>query len=546
MKKLISRYWLVLVALVSVTLFTACSSDDDAVNPVFPQVQTIAGAAGDVKEFSFDANQNWSLSSNQIWCKISKVEAQNENQEEAKAAVKPGFVLNGAAGKQTIQVTITDDDASKDMSVAQLSLKMGDQEVTIAEIQRSAEGYELKVYDELGYDITETGITVGYKDIAGQPIYNKFTVKSTFRFAVTNTPAWVELEGGFLVGAPNKEIVGGAAFKENQGLNAKYAIGKDANYTITFASEDGKAAVTVPVIYNGMTTNTMDITYPTSSQWAVWNVSMDGKVFTQNGSSLNGDAADVFTFHNFVPFQLNTRDDAYQLVVFENKKEGLFEDESGAVKLHGEKGDVKLTVDALSSGSRELLVYALPQSVCDTLENGLDDMLEEDFKTVRSDFDRYFLMDVVQKENSSSADDQSSAPTILEMNYLPVECKKDKSMYGSVASEFFGYNGDEIYVAKSKVGVSLTVNPNLKNWDPTTMMETGYLTVTDGGGNDISSSVEASQDGNENWVFFVPVPETTPMYMIFKDNGTPVRILVIEAGEEGMSKKHTSIRKIRK
>ena len=546
MKKLISRYWLVLVALVSVTLFTACSSDDDAVNPVFPQVQTISGAAGDVKEFTFEANENWSLSSNQIWCKISKVEAQNENQEEAKAAVKPGFVLNGAAGKQTIQVTITDDDASKDLSVAQLNLKMGGQEVTIAEIQRSAEGYELKVYDELGNDITETGITVGYKNIAGQPIYNKFTVKSTYRFAVTNTPAWVELEGGFLVGAPNKEIVGGAAFKENQGLSAKYAIGKDANYTITFASEDGKAAVTVPVIYNGMTTLTMDITYPTSSQWAVWNVSMDGKVFTQNGSSLNSDAANDFTFHNFVPFQLNTFNDDYQLVVFENKKEGLFEDESGAVKLHGEKGDVKLTVDALNSGSREFLIYALPQSVCDTLENGLDDMLENNFTTVRSDFDRYFLMDVVQKENSSSADDQSSAPTILEQNYLPVECKKDKSMYGSVASEFFDYNGDEIYVAKSKVGASLTVNPNLKNWDPTTMMETGYLTVTDGGGNDITSSVEASQDGNENWLFSVPVPETAPVYMIFKDNGTPVKILVIEAGEEGMSKKHTSIRKIRK
>jgi hypothetical protein len=206
MKKLISRYWLVLVALVSVTLFTACSSDDDAVNPVFPQVQTIAGAAGDVKEFSFDANQNWSLSSNQIWCKISKVEAQNENQEEAKAAVKPGFVLNGAAGKQTIQVTITDDDASKDLSVAQLNLKMGGQEVTIAEIQRSAEGYDLKVYDALGNDITETGITVGYKNVAGQPIYNKFTVKSTYRFAVTNTPAWVELEGGFLVGTPNTSL----------------------------------------------------------------------------------------------------------------------------------------------------------------------------------------------------------------------------------------------------------------------------------------------------------------------------------------------------
>lgn len=544
MKKLISRYWLVLVALVSVTLFTACSSDDDAVNPVFPQVQTIAGAAGDVKEFSFDANQNWSLSSNQIWCKISKVEAQNENQEEAKAAVKPGFVLNGAAGKQTIQITITDDDASKDMSVAQLNLKMGGQEVTIAEIQRSAEGYDLKVYDALGNDITETGIIVGYKNVAGQPIYNKFTVKSTYRFAVTNTPAWVELEGGFLVGTPNKEVVGGAAFKEGQGLNAKYAIAKEANYTITFASEDGKAAVTVPVVYNGMTTHTMDITYPTSSQWAVWNVSMDGKVFTQNGSSLNGDATNAFTFHNFVPFQLNTLNDDYQLVVFENKKGGLFVDESGVVKLQGEKGDVKLTVAPLASGSRELLVYALPKAVYESLENGLDDMLENEFTTVKSDYDRYFLMDVVQKEANSSADDQSAAPTILKMNYLPVECKKDKSMYGSIISEAFGYNGDEIYVAQSEVGSSLTVNPNIKDWDPTTMMETGYLTVMDSNGNDVNA--EPSMDENNNWVFIVNVPAATPIFMVFKDNGTPVKVLVVESPGEGMSKKHTSIRKIRK
>ena len=544
MKKLISRYWLVLVALVSVTLFTACSSDDDAVNPVFPQVQTIAGAAGDVKEFSFDANQNWSLSSNQIWCKISKVEAQNENQEEAKAAVKPGFVLNGAAGKQTIQITITDDDASKDLSVAQLNLKMGGQEVTIAEIQRSAEGYDLKVYDALGHDITETGIIVGYKNVAGQPIYNKFTVKSTYRFAVTNTPAWVELEGGFLVGTPNNEVVGGAAFKEGQGLNAKYAIAKEANYTITFASEDGKAAVTVPVVYNGMTTHTMDITYPTSSQWAVWNVSMDGKVFTQNGSSLNGDATNVFTFHNFVPFQLNTLNDDYQLVVFDKKEDGLREETSGAVKLQGEKGDVKLTIDALSSGSREFLVYALPQSVYATFDNGLDEMLENDYTSVKSDYDRYFLMDVVQKEANSSADDQSAAPTILKMNYLPVECKKDKSMYGSIISEAFGYNGDEIYVAQSEVGSSLTVNPNIKDWNPTTMMETGYLTVMDSNGNDVDA--EPSQDEKENWIFFVQVPEATPMFMVFKDNGTPVKVLVVESPGEGMSKKHTSIRKIRK
>lgn len=526
MKTLISKYWLVLMALVSVTLFTACSSDDDdAVTPVFPQVQTFGGAAGTEFDFTFDANESWSLSSDKIWCKL----VQGEKTD--------AFVLNGTAGKQTIKVKITADDASKDMSVAQLFLNMGGQKVAIAEVKRSAAGYKLQVFDAGGNDITETGITVGYN------VYTKFTVKSNYRFAVTNTPAWVDLEGGFLVGTPNEAVVGGVSFKENQGVSAKYAIAKDGNYTITFTSEDGKAATTIPVIYNGMTTSTMDVTYPTSTQWAVWNVSLDGKVFTQNGSSLTGGDTNDFTFYNFVPFTLKTLGDAYQLVVFENTENGLFEDGTGAVKLQGEKGDVKLTVAPLGSGSREFLVYALPQSVFESLENGLDGMLEEDFMTVKSDYDRYFLMDVVQKEANSSADDQSAAPTILKMNYLPVECKKDKSMYGSVISEVFGYNGDEIYVAQSEVGSSLTVNPNIKDWDPTTMMETGYLYMI---GSDSQEIVpEASMGENDNWNFTFRLPETAPVFMAFQDHGKVVKVLVVEP-TYNKSKKHTSIRKIRK
>lgn len=535
MKTLISKYWLVLMALVSVTLFTACSSDDDAVTPVFPQVQTIAGEAGAELDFTFDANESWSLSSDKIWCKL----VQGEKTD--------AFVLNGTAGKQTIKIKITADDASKDMSVAQLFLNMGGQKVAIAEVKRSAAGYKLQVFDAAGNDITETGITVGYKDLAAQPIYNKFTVKSNYRFAVTNTPAWVDLEGGFMVGTPNKDAVGGVSFKENQGVSAKYAI-KDGNYTITFTSEDGKAAKTVPVIFEGMPENMMEITHPNDdklvSKWNVWNVSLDGKVFTQNGSKLNGGETNDFTFHNFVPFTLKTLDDAYQLVVFKKTKNGLFEDQTGAVKLQGEKGNVKLTIEPLNSGSRTFVVYALPQSVFESLENGLDDMLENNCTDVKIDYNNCFLMNVVQKEANSSADDQSAAPTILEMNYLPVECKKDKSTYGSIISEKFGYNGDEIYVAQSGVGSSLTVNPNIKDWDPYTMMETGYLTVKDNNGNDVYA--ELSMDMNNNWIFFVNVPAATPMFMVFKDNGTPVKVLVVESPGEGMSKKHTSIRKIRK
>lgn len=75
MKTLISKYWLVLMALVSVTLFTACSSDDDAVTPVFPQVQTIGGAAGAELDFTFDANEAGAFlqtKSGVNWCRARK------------------------------------------------------------------------------------------------------------------------------------------------------------------------------------------------------------------------------------------------------------------------------------------------------------------------------------------------------------------------------------------------------------------------------------------------------------------------------------------
>lgn len=481
MKTLISKYWLVLMALVSVTLFTACSSDDDAVTPVFPQVQPIAGEAGEVKEFTFEANENWSLSSDKIWCKLVQG-------EKADA-----FVLNGTAGKQTIKVKITDDDASNDMSVAQLFLNMGGQKVAIAEVTRSAAGYKLQVFDAAGKDITETGITVGYKNLAELPVYNKFTVKSNYRFAVTNTPAWVDLEGGFMVGTPNKDAVGGVSFKENQGVSAKYAI-KDGNYTITFTSEDGKAAKTVPVIFEGMPKDMMEITHPNDdklvSKWNVWNVSLDGKVFTQNGSKLNGGETNDFTFHSFVPFTLKTLDDAYQLVVFDKKKDGLRVDESGAVKLQGEKGNVKLTIEPLNSGSRTFVVYALPQAIYKTLENGPDDMLENNYTNVKSDYDNCFLMEVKQKEEKKG-DSEVTAPIVTSMG-MNVDCAlTTNDDFKSYAEGFFSYTGKEVFES-TVYGGYVAIYPQIDGWDPTAG---ATVVIYDGTGNPVDvKNYEVGQD----------------------------------------------------
>ena len=507
MKTLISKYWLVLMVLVSATLFSACSDDDDTVAPAFPQLQTIAGEAGKEYEFTFEVNDNWSLSSNKMWCQIAEAGAD----ENVKAGAKGGFVLNGAAGKHTIKVIVTDDEKSYDLSVAMLNMKMDGQEMTVAEVKRSAVGYELAVYDELGNDITRTGITVGYKDFANKPIFTKFKVKANYRFAVTETPAWVQLEGGFLVGTPGKEVESGASFMENSVVSPKYPIAKEANYSITFASEDGKAIVTVPVTFNGMTAESINFTYPSSSKWPVWDVSLDGKEFVQNGTTLTGSESTKVTYHNFVPFTINSFADAYQLVVFENSANGLIEN-ADAVQLKGEKGNVKLTVAPLASGSRELLVYVLPQKVYDKLlkeGNGLDDMLEDNYTTVSTSYDDYFIMDIKQHGNEGGS--TATGPIVTSMG-MDVECalttKDDYKMY---AEGLFSYTGSDVFESKVYGGY-VAIYPQIDGWDPTAG---DGVVIYDGEGNTVKS--EVGQDDKGIYIGFMADELPAPILVGFND-----------------------------
>ena len=526
MKTLISKYWLVLMALVSVCMFTACSSDDDdAVAPVFPQVQSLAGAAGDEMDFTFEANSNWSLASSAIWCKMS----QGDNSD--------AFVLNGQAGKQTIKVKLTDDDASKDLSVAQLVLTMGSQKAAIAEVKRSADGYSVTVYDEEGNDITETGLVAGYDE------YTKFSVQANYRFAVTNTPDWVELEGGFMVGRANEKTQGGVMFKEGV-RDAKYAISAEEGNTITIASEDGKAVKTIPVRFNGMPTNTMDVTYPTSSPWADWTVSLDGKTFSQTGSSSVADDSqtNTFTFSNFVPFTLKTFGDDFTLVVFQKQSYGLEPVYERFVKTSGEGGDIRLSVDALPSGERECYVYALPTAEYENLGNP-EKMIDEEDGTISWLYNKYFLMHFTQKEAKSdgSGDDSAATPIVTVSGYLQLDCTKDKDgMYADYASAV-GYDGSEIYVATANVGNYITINPNIKDWTPTDLSD---IVAINSYGEEFD--VEPSMDMDENWTFSFSLDDKSPVVLGFKDGGVVVKVVVIDRKWDAESKKHTSIKKIRK
>lgn len=511
------------MALVSVCMFTACSSDDDdAVAPVFPQVQKLAGEAGDELDFTFEANTNWSLASSAIWCKME----QGENTD--------AFVLNGQAGKQTIKVKLTDDDASKDLSVAQLVLTMGGQKAAIAEVTRSAAGYSVTVFDEEGNDITETGLVVGYDE------YTKFSVLANYRFAVTNTPDWVELEGGFMIGRANENTQGGVMFKEGV-KDAKYAISAEEGNTITIASEDGKAVKTIPVRFNGMPTNTMDVTYPTSSPWANWTVSLDGKTFSQTGSSSVADDAqtNTFTFSNFVPFTLKTFGDDFTLVVFQKQSWGLEPVYERFVTTTGEGGDIRLAVGATTS-ERECYVYALPTAEYEFLGNP-ESMIDED-GNIDWQYNKYFLMHFIQKEENKGDQPAANAPVVTVGGYKKVDCVKETTgMYNEITSGYLGYEGDEVYVATIAVGDYVTVMPNIAGYAPEDMSDIYGISSW---GTELSP--EVSMDESGNYTFSYEINNEAPYYIAFKQNGVVVRVVVLERNWDSESKQYHSIKRIRK
>ena len=297
--KMFCKSWLFIGLLVTFCL-AACSDDDDkAETPVFPAKQNIVCNAGETTDFTFTANTNWSLASSAIWCKF-KSDATEE------------YVVSGTAGTHTLTVMATGDDQKVEKaSVAKLELTMGGQAIVIGEVTRSAVGTELKIFDLEGNEIDKTtGLKVGYDG------YAQFAVEANFRFAVTNLPGWVQLEGGSLVGTVGKKVKGGLKIIQDENRE-KYPV--EANIkenVITFADEEGKAFYEFPVYYEGMDPADIDIKRPSTNRYD-WVVSLDGKTFKQSAGGVAGTGGSTTTLKNRVPFTVKALNDDYEVVFVE-------------------------------------------------------------------------------------------------------------------------------------------------------------------------------------------------------------------------------------
>lgn len=418
MKKLLFKNWLVLMSLVMACGFTACDDDDDNVGtaPIFPEKQEINLAAGGSQEFSFEANTNWSLSSSAIWCVFVKDEVES-------------FVLSGTPGKQTVTVKMTGDAPAHETSVAKLELTMGGEKVVIGEVRREAQGYDLQLFDEEGNPISE--LEVGYND------FKRFKVKANYRFAVTNKPSWVDLEGNVLVGASNKEVTGGLEVHNNDddANFGKYAITKEDGYTLTFASEDGKHEEKVPVVFSGMPANDMDITDgPTSNKWS-WTISEDGKTFT-NGAGVAGGGGTSYNKH--VSFTLKAKNDDFKIVMIDEYTHNdkvhheEMKDEWMQYAIY-DKCKINLTADPLESDPRTAYVLAFPSAKYEEIKDDVIGNAFDEAGELKIEYERYLLMLATQKviEQTTAAEFKVTDNTLKEIAIKKDTNPANQDTYGT-------------------------------------------------------------------------------------------------------------------
>lgn len=391
----------------------SCSDDDEsAAAPVFPELQSFSCNIGETKEFTFEANTNWTLESSELWCKL--VSDENE-----------GFVLTGSAGTQTVTIRATDEGATVDAaSVAKLWLTMGMQRTVIGEVTRSALGSELKIYDMEGNELE--ALTVGYDD------FEPFKVKANFHFAVTGTPNWVEVEGGSLVGVSNQEVEGGLRVVQD-GTVEKYPVAATDNKMIVFSAEDGKASFSFPLVYAGMDPMDIDVTAPSGNRYG-WTVSMDGKNFAQEGGQGTSGSS---TYTNRIPFTVKVLNDDYEFVYLEE-----WEDFSGTKNIslidpsmlwlhcEGEKGDISLRVDenepqyaGVPAEERTGYVLAFSRAEYESIKDNLEANIVENGDIKYAYQQRNLLIQITQKEQETTTGEQlvnnvTSGDASMKINFV--------------------------------------------------------------------------------------------------------------------------------
>ncbi|KAB6304091.1 DUF5003 domain-containing protein [Bacteroides xylanisolvens] len=372
----IMKYYLQLITLVFCLLVSACSDDDETTTPVFPDLQKIECEVGDTKTLTFEAADNWILTSSSLWCYF---------EQDGERT----FVCSGNAGKQTVTIHISDDATELLKSYkAELTMKLAGSQQVIAEVTRPSTGYEVRAFnaDKSVMYTEENPFVINFD---GTDI---LVLEANEDWALKSNPEWME----FNRRASDSEVVSGNAGDNVSVIPQMIMQYKKNEITgfLTIESRSG-AVAKVPVKYEGIPADRIIGTLKDNIE-----VSVDGESYTAGDNSYDSEG---------VPVTVMAKNDEYTLVCVEyvaERNQMTWELEYSYTIMDSfnrwlwidddKEGNINIAAGANNSKARTAYVLAFPNVIYAEIKDHLSDLVLLE-KGIPKEYDENIIADIKQE-----------------------------------------------------------------------------------------------------------------------------------------------------
>lgn len=477
----------------------SCSENEKevVVEPEFPEEEVVSSVTPNGETIlTFSANMNWEVTSSVIWCKFANGSTS----------------MKGEAGDVSLSLTITEDAWSVEESVVEITLKMGGEEKVIAKYTRAGKTPVITNADGEEYG-EENPIALTYKNNGVSGSFN-FIANYDWEIKEENLPSWLKVSenGSQMGGNAGESVLVTFEVAKNFWANAQTG-------NVVIKAKNSDVSVSIPASFDGIPEGVIAVDGINGTAFW-WKISADGKNLWKDGAE-----SEKLMFP--LSFNAIAKDNAYTVVKIEEGNGGfmLVNDESQSfLSVEDDNaGNVVLTAQENTTGKERLAyILVMPQKTFDEIKEKADAnggsydgiLLNSEGKDlIESEYDSYVVL-AFKQEGASAA----GGFKVLKGGWEPIACSSDMT---SELSQFiaggYGITPESIYSLSVSSNAYLTVCPLLAEWS----YEYMGFTMT---GTNIDNMIEP---GESEGIPAVNFSATETMYVVFINNGAPVKALII-------------------
>ena len=399
-----------------------------------------------VVDLQFTANSDWVMRSSKSWCVFPNA----------------AIVYNGAAGEQSVTLTITDDEMKVFNDTADIQLIEGTEEKIIARIVRL--GDTPVVMNASGVVYNDSNIVEIKHNANGASGY--FTFKANFDWTLESCPSWLTTDKALPISTEaNVENTITFTVETQYWTSAQFD-------TLYFCVQGTDIKVPVYVEFAGMQDGEIAVDGIDGAYW--WIISADGLSFHKESiMGGDGEAEDIpFPFS----FNVYANDNQYKILQFEQSGEWLnYVDEFASMKVVDDaQGNVEIESVQANSSAQERIAYilALPTDVYEKAkEESADDfnmvMTNSKGDDLNDEYLKYVIMAFKQQGTAAAG----AGISIVNGMYESVEFESgdgglviEGTEIGSFISGEYGVPAEDIYTVRTSAGASLIIDPMISDW----------------------------------------------------------------------------------